>query len=393
MHAFEVVQEEDSRRGGADVPLHASSAAILHCHCFVLFGDEHRSTKHMCTNCGHDPRCKTIVQIIESFQRACETQNTYLNVFVEFPYVIGSGRLRREFLRYIDKYMRRKPSFRKSVRDFVVIGLGLKNSKRLGVLNDIYETFADRFYHHDKRAHRNTKFHFADARWEPNMWIYVKPPSHTPRAEFFEWITNFRTRIPDIPTFRAFVAAFLYDVDFPSVIKNIFGEHSPVMHGSLSSLHDDAPRTVHKIAKQYLKLRHQLIADGSEPSSRVHEAIDKYIRDRVDTLMRHLQQDIGYEDNATFFERPELLESFMTLARLDLPVLLMDVYLLCRVLRYSMSSYGGCTLIYAGDVHVKNYARFFQDYLRVPPVFSRPPSEARPGEHRRCVELHRPNAS
>ena len=161
--------------------------------------------------------------------------------------------------------------------------------------------------------------------------------------------------------------------------------------------------TVHKIAKQYHRLRNGVLK----------RALRSYLTDRVDELVQVLQHDVGLDSAPHVFAhlgQPAanggqwswlahkrawhalyMSNTYKDAIWLGAWVLLMDAYLLGRMARFSLqepSAVGGVSVVYTGDVHAGMYVRFLRDYLHVSPSVCHPLKVNTDGTVERCVPIN-----
>jgi hypothetical protein len=192
---------------------------------------------------------------------------------------------------------------------------------------------------------------------------------------------------------------------------------------------------IHKISKQVQKL---------PPALR--DLVEGYISEKLDDLMRFLERDMHYEDNARLlllsrsndsysssskssknkkktkmnkrnnnyteedtgervvvnvvdeqvrYIRVSRVMNYMSIFHIFMEhiarTFLMDVYLLSRMLYYTThpeSKHGTC-IVYAGDYHISVYADFMTRYMRLRPLghHSTPTDKLHAADVQRCVEL------
>lgn len=299
----------------------------------------------------------------------------------------------------------------------------------------------------------DVRFHHSDARSEPNVLTLLTPPlpptttsasttttTTTANADaqkqtdvLRDWIRDYHADVPDARAHRELISAFLFGTDFVRDVARASSKskaEAAVVREALSTTNtvhktpaQPTTNTVHKIAKQF----HRLEPTAQRPAMRA------YLEARLDELTRTLRDIIGYDqvvdlvlaetatatnddDNSNKREKDERavpgaalvpgaadlmrdhrslrvgshLPNFTYFMAVFNPIVLMDAYLLCRLLRYATapSSAGGVSFVYAGDAHVDYYLAFFERFLGVRPRVRRPPVYVPElDEFRRCVHV------
>jgi hypothetical protein len=184
---------------------------------------------------------------------------------------------------------------------------------------------------------------------------------------------------------------------------------------------------MHKVAKQY----HMI------PEGELKAAAKRYLEDRIEDAVSVARYDLNFDegphilaalaealaassraehhsaevsspkaDDLAWLNRFRVAHGqyyaafFPEVIRFSTHLILMDAYLLCRLLRFSFSTdkkkkAGGesarrTAVVYAGDAHSEYYVSFFVDYLGVSPsVCSKlgPPRDRRTRTTDRCVRM------
>jgi hypothetical protein len=406
-----------------DLPPAAGRAPGLG-HRVYLFGDEHFSYDNMCPRCDADAGCADIVGIIDREVAAAVARGRSLDVFMEFPYLRGEHRDTQ--LRAWDARFRAEASPVHAVKSL----LGLP-TRVYGVFSLLYRKYGARFYDHDAGAGASpatgapaVRFHYADARHEPNAAAmfrgFCQPPSPSCNAAWILALPRrcraallaFLTHVGSAARVRDLLRAFLFGTDFVADMSRLFGADFRVVRGTLAAppgAPEGAPRTMHRIARQFHKLA---------PAARA--PVRAFLDRRIDELCALLADDLDYDGCASIVcailtgrpagvaagrsaATPDL-ESFALPCRvrraqefvhallgdrgrlgrdgvllLLLPALLMDAYLLCRMMRYAtqQAAAGGTTIAYTGNAHSMLYARFFEEQLGLRAVVCHPARRAR----------------
>lgn len=406
----------------------------------TLFGDEHFSSMNQCRNCKEDPRCLTTEDFISRTEytteaRVSPNKRRELDVFVEFPYLMRSGFLRETFMKYIDRYMgygwqtttmsakkkrklRRKVVFSSLLRG--VLSSCIPSAKRsqqhgskrneeeeepaaaaeAGMLGVLYRAFRDKVYN-PSHAHDSGKnivrYHASDVRWEPNMWMYIKAPPFFPIDRFHRWMWDFCCYFSSVDTYGKLIETFLYSADFPGNLRALLGERALVTYSALSTLSDTDDnrkhRLTHKIAKQYHSLEK---VDAS-----LQQAVRRYLDDRLREILESMKNGASFDSMDSATERwtnicasEKRMRCFVEVVHIRTPGLLMDAYLLCRMLRFLYNQTSPVkiskAIVYAGQAHIGKYIDFLENYLGFVPLQKqdpwRPPSTPY-SSYSRCVKL------
>lgn len=369
-------------------------------HRVVLFGDWHFSYEHLCKPCVREQGCATVTRFIREAAAHARAQGSSLDVYLELPYVERDGPRRRRVVQALEGFMARDMGPRargktpSALLNKLLHRIAGASSTYVGVFAQLYREFRDDVYHDPgerrrppaKRAGEGeggaVRFHYGDARYEPHVALLLNAD--------VAWL---RDHVRSIDRLRALVMAILFSRDFVGDVRRVLGVATAAkvldLHAlsTLDAAHGGAGRPVHKIAKQFLRLR-----DGP-----VKAAARRWIEDRVDGLMRVLRDDVGFgvageAATTTPAGRPdagdapwrETVQQVRAAAqRATLPivmslgvwVLLMDAYLACRMLRFALQrpdAVGGMSIVYVGDAHAQFYLGLLRDYMGVAPTTCQP---------------------
>ncbi len=365
-------------------------------HRVVLFGDWHFSYEHLCKPCVREQGCATVTRFVREAAAHARARGTSLDVYLELPYVVRDGPRRRRVLQALEGFMARDMGPRargktpSALLNKLLHRIAGASSTYVGVFAQLYREFRGDVYHDlDDRRQRRTKasndageggavrFHHADARYEPHVARLLNAD--------VAWL---RDHVRTIDRLRALLMAILFSRDFVGDVRRLLGAPTAAKVLDLDALstldaaHGGAGRPVHKIAKQFLRLR-----DGP-----VKAAARRWIEDRVDGLMRVLRDDVGFggptaaaatapDTDASWKETVQEVREAAQRATLPLVmslgvwVLLMDAYLACRMLRFALQrpdAVGGMSVVYVGDAHAQFYLHLLRDYLGVAPMTCQP---------------------
>lgn len=355
-----------------------------------IFGDEHFSYDHMCDACDRSQGCATIMQFVDEQVGAARDHHAALDVFLEMPYVPARGEQRLHVLRYFDRYFRSNagpPPKGGTIRNVLmrVFGGSQPSPRYIGQLAQLYKRYHRELYDdsYKRRSADATgvRFHYTDARRDPNVDAILNGKS--------------AARWP-VELLRKVLHAFLFSTDFPADIQQALGAEgaAAVVHDTLSTIDRGKRRAVHKVAKQYHNLR-----DGNMKS-----ALRRYIEDRVDDIVGLISDVIGHnplddvlEDNPINSLRSTVRlyreEAFSLAFRYGAILILMDAYLLGRMLRFvaqQVDTTGGSSIVYVGESHAQFYVHFLRDYLGLGPILCNP---VRADNPTRCVSLMKTGAN
>ena len=262
----------------------------------------------------------------------------------------------------------------------------------IGVISQLYREFRDDFYAADAMPppdaiigdQARARFHYCDARQEVHVARLL--PIIDP-ARFHRYV-----RTSD--QLRDVMRAFLFAPDFEREVKRIFGTREAARlltrRTSRGAGGANAGMGAHKVAKQFLAL----------PEGRVRDAARRYLEDRLEDAVSVARLDLGFDrgphilaashsaqakkvDADDHFEwlgkfrrlHGQYYEAFFPeVIKFSTHLLLMDAYLLCRLLRFcccappTRAVVDRTAIVYAGDTHAEFYVAFFVDYLGVDPA-------------------------
>jgi hypothetical protein len=338
-----------------------------------LFGDYHFSYRNQCDRCDKDAACKHIVDFIQEALERSKATGTALDVYMEFPYVVGRGEARERVLSRVQElFLKDRPDYGKKVFhrgiSAALAHIFGKRPQAIGIFSLLFKRFAPYFYEHAP-GRNNQRFHYSDARFELNVKQFLSPTSRS-------WIEIFHQRIPTVERFRRLLEAFVLGhrsrATFGEQMQAIFGPSVTVFRDSLS-------RGLHKISKQVAKL----------PSD-LRSRVESFIRDKLDGICKMLKEDVRYEDGVRLlatreaptedeirdgtlaYIRASRLANYMAIftifMELIVQTLMMDTYLIARMLYYGRTSRAGVSIVYAGDYHIGVYADFLANYMGLRPL-------------------------
>ena len=335
-----------------------------------LLGDVHFSDEHACMPCKAEDGCASVVAFID---RLAADHIRQLDVFVELPYIPRAGQSghRTRALVALDRRFGTSSASntRGKLRDEA-------SDVYIGVLGHLFKHYRDRIY--DRMPHElsHMRVHFADIRLEPNVNVLLRP----------EWVAEYVTSIDML---RDVMRAFLYGQDFVGEIAQAVGP-TGARHIATTTLSADK---CHKVAKQFL----------ASPDNAIKHAVRKYLDDRLEELLDIFEHEVRFPQalkmrpTSDAFYKEWLADIWMAhvkaydwalarAVRFGLRVLVMDAYLVGRMLRFGTQ---GDAVIYVGDSHADLYARFLEDYLKLRPKSNHIANSrrSRGGRERRCVQL------
>ncbi len=346
-----------------------------------LFGDVHFSYNNACPRCTANGGCYDIVKFINKAEEHCASKNVNLDVFLELPYVAKD----RHGLDYIDTYFASNSSaavkFRNTLSKFVG-----KPPKVIGMLSKLYSTFKDKIYSHDKKQtlqdHGSAKqrFHYADTRFEHHANLITPPMSSSHNGEkVVDWMMDFHARVNSADKFCRILETFTMSKNFANDLRQLMGDKTQVLDKSLSNVNIAGKSyRVHKVAKQYLNL-----PDDLRPVA------EQYIRARIEYVRSFMIDVLNYDFHARQVQGLALDKVTSTRHELDMArsliwtglmayisqlaypgimlvccMIIMDAYMVCRMLRYMFESKdGSCVIVYTGDAHTSHYVDFMVNYL------------------------------
>jgi hypothetical protein len=417
-----------------------------------IFGDEHFAYDNLCQPCDSRNDCKDIVRFIRGLVDDTKASADTLDVFMELPYVVRDGPGRRRWLRFLDAVMGpdgRDPkdvfplksraleaspkgegrgarwpfwgggsrvsrvskvskvseaSRRSEARGVTsaMVARVLGNSpKYIGVFSQLYREFRNDLYgENDKSQQQRVRFHYCDARHEVHvqrLLPYIDP-------------VRFHRYVRTSDQLREVLRAFLFARDFPAEARRIFGtrEAARVLTWDAAA---SSSGLMHKVAKQFHAL----------PGGALKDAAKRYLDDRIDDAVSVARLDLNFDDGPHILAAAAEAASggtgpksedlawlwrfrvmhgqyyaafFPEVMRFATHLLIMDAYLLCRMLRFSFASPKAgerrTAVVYAGDAHAEYYVSFFKDYLGVKPSVCAKlgPEAGRPSRATdRCVRM------
>lgn len=341
-----------------------------------LLGDVHFSNDHACVPCRSDQGCATIMTFIDHLASSKRS----LDVFVELPYVPRNGDHHHPRARALSALDHRfGTSSATSSRGKVREG---GSDVYVGVLGSLYKKYRDHIYvHHvvDDLGGDSMRVHFADIRLEPNVNALLRP----------DWIVR---HVPSLDALRDVMRAFMFATDFTAAVAAAVGPEG-ASHVSRTSL-ASSPNKCHKVAKQFL----------AAPDGDMKSAARAHLDERLEELIDILRADIGgfpaeppkqrssdvyykeWLESARFAKVKAHQWGLARLVQFGLRVLVMDAYLIFRVMRFATR---GDAVVYVGDSHADLYARFLEGRLGLTPRSQHlaQTQRSRGGRERRCVEI------
>jgi hypothetical protein len=372
-----------------------------------MFGDYHFSYDNRCPRCSASKGCYGIVDFIEQVGKDSLANGKSLDVFLELPYVSGDKSLREQSMTWIDPYFSQNATVGAKVSNAVGRILGRKETPYIGMLSKLYRTFGNKTYNH-RRKDNAVRFHYTDTRIEANAARLIFPPMAKDPGQnerVIRWLSTLHQLIDSSDKFCDLLKAFLTSTDFVGDVQKLYGKSVIVTEAALSSAPPQSlsaassssssspaspgtTKKMHKIAKQF---------HGLPPA--MQDTVGRYIRDRLAYVKTFLDEVIDYESGVRMFKgltmggtvstaheiataRGFLYEKIQTYIKMAYwgialvgCMVLMDVYLICRMLRYLLrpdAPDGSCAIAYAGDAHISHYVDFFVRYLNLRPVYCSP---------------------
>jgi hypothetical protein len=278
-------------------------------HRVYLFGDEHFSYSNMCASpCAGDAACADIVQFIDGQVAAATESGRSIDVFMEFPYLRGERRDSQ--LRAWDARFRAEASPAHAVKEM----LGVR-TRVYGIFSLLYRRYGTRFYNHPRvgeagvsrrGASPAVRFHYADARHEPNAAAmfkgFCKPAAPACDRAWMVALPRpcrgallaFLTHVPTADRMRELLRAFLFGTDFVADMGRLFGANfrvtratlgpAPGPKGAAGAAGAAGPRRTHRIAVQFHKLPAAMRAQ-----------MRAFLERRIDELCALLRDDLDYD--------------------------------------------------------------------------------------------------
>jgi hypothetical protein len=296
-----------------------------------------------------------------------------------------------------------------------------RRPKVIGMLSKLYTTFKDRIYAHHTKGHQEGKeddtdssktlhrqrFHYGDTRFERHAHL-ISPPMSS-EDNIIEWMVDFHTRVATADKFCRILEAFITSKNFEQDMRKLMGDKTAIVDKALSNVTINGKTfRVHKVAKQYWRVPEEL-----------RPVADKYVQDRIKYVRQFMLDVLNYDFHARQFQgltlekvvstrhEVEMAHSLVSaglmayMGNLAYPglmlvccMIIMDAYMICRMLRYMYESNdGSCVIAYTGDAHTSHYADFMVNYLdghdkkvQVTPVMCRAmPNNQDSAEPQRCI--------
>lgn len=360
----------------------------------IILGDVHFSYHNQCPKCKKSEGCTSIVDFIDHKARQAIEENRKLDVYLEMPYVPSTGKLRASMLKTVDNIFRADTSLgaafgRLFEKDEI---------KLIGIFSTIYKRYHRLLYPRVgiRPPDSMIRFHYCDTRMEPNAFAMFMSKDRS--ADFIKFLFG---RPHTSQTIRAILHTFIFSTNFPADLEKCTSKpiaRRLLIASSLSSLVKGGKRTVHKVAKQYHLL----------PEGLAKTAVYKYVGDRIDYVIKYLKKEAMCDEIHDLLSELDVVDSieipvadfashmrtmkvamlyqlFSVVMKFFVPVILMDTYLLCRLLRYAHapSPTNGTSIIYVGDAHAQYFVHFLKDYMHVEPLSCFPRKD-----DNRCVTTH-----
>jgi hypothetical protein len=358
----------------------------------LILGDQHRSLRGACGSC-EPPSCANVNELLHALIDWSAATGRDLDVFAEMrlvPERTRRGRaaqIRRMEKRYEENYGTWVARARQRILE--TVRLEWLFGKHPGYLVEVFYEFRHRFLHvRDQKD--NARFHYADGRVETlmeklNMDLFALFRDDEQGSRLKATIKFYQT-YESVKHLERVLLALCFskraDVDIPKIMSTKKQARSASKIRQIKH-HPLIRNGMYKIAKQVHKL---------PPAER--SSLRKFAKDLLarDILQLYSRQGDDRKDNQLspgtiaflnemHFKR--LKESLLSLSGPDQDssilkeahafaqslllaktLVLMDVYLLARMLYYvRRQAPGSTTVIFAGDIHAENYRDFIAMYL------------------------------
>jgi hypothetical protein len=284
----------------------------------LLMGDVHVDRgPGLCRNCA-PPECLQVSEFVDLLGLEAQMAGGVVDVFYELPW-------RHPLLLY----------------------------PRELLWSELQSAHGDQMY--SARMADGKRVHYADIRFEP-LLQHLHPfffgagqlPPHQTR-----WLAE---ALPSIEEYGRVLDVFVLSDDAPGALRGILqGSRVPV-YEQVYTLVDEyswaetvAGQRVHRIRKQLLKL-----------PQRLRSAVLKMYAANREQLVSSGARSWS-EGVAKFRRGEDLASSGVALVQLLGATLLMDVYLLCRLLHYITRQDCSGAVVVAGQAHIETYLRFFSE--------------------------------
>jgi hypothetical protein len=330
----------------------------IHDHEIIVFGDQHFSYDNLCANPCNKPECELITAFIQRYVKNAKKTGKTLDVYVELPYVPKDLVRKSAQISKIEDSTRNNVA---SLEDFMdeSDGREKEQQQRLGIIGHIFKVFGKHLYDEETKMignASNVRFHYADARFEKNTLMLI--PTDVDRlVSSLDWDGSRLVRV---------LAAMIFGTDFGLSLP--IEERRLVFPASLSTWRG---RTVHKIAKQFLKL----------PAGMLKDRLRLYLDMRVNRVVPWVRQlrNCSRSD-------PESCKEIVIYIR----SVLMDAYLLSRMIYYATQKQAskGVSIIYVGHAHAMEIVTFLREYAQMPPELCDTKQNINTDNVQRCVQPH-----
>lgn len=384
---------QTTKRISGPVSLHVFHDVGRTGNTLYLMGDFHESLANSCAACTL-PDCESVVKMIADFM-ARET-GLQIDFYQEIPF-----KDKTQTFAQIKKHT-------EDVRGYL---------DGEDTFRDVYLQFRDSFYKRSGPSH--VRFHYADIRDEQNVFSLTnftmllmdcvaslfdtttKSDTFDKACKFMLLIMYFLDHLSDRDKYRRFMQIYLYDDNYYNNVNKLFNSSLAKFVNKIlrrpsafdELFHKDTQTSlpghpnIHRVRKQMLKLplkqqaAIQLFFDDSlEAMLSRHADFNEVVR-RFQRLLPGSVFAQGPTACKAWIAQLHTLDKDMILKLaeslsflfLHSCVLLMDTYLMARMLHYTNAEKPmDVGIIFAGNFHVENYLTFLTKYMHLKPDDSIP---------------------
>lgn len=292
----------------------------------ILLGDEHFSNAETCNECENDSKCTTILDVLKRLKKS-----NPMDIFLESPVVLKKYRSKLKKI--------------------------IKTSNKKGWLSHVTKQYVNSLYGHEKKDSKGLRVHYGDIRLHPSLYplqlltSILEEKTKDDVKIALSIIDDFKGKT----YFKRYFDACIKRDNYPAEMEKLFGERSHLYwyEDELTSFNG---KQVHRIRKQILKLPSQLqrrlLRYYEDESRDIME--DYYMFTYKDSRREFIETDGDYDLEAGFIIREGIFKWYM---------LLMDIYMLARMLHYIQLGTQKNVVCFAGTYHAYNYNLFFTKYM------------------------------
>jgi hypothetical protein len=351
----------------------SSLSGPVSCHVFkvpggvtvVLLGDVHTGRSYLCGSC-QPPKCQDLPQLISSLERKCaEASDGRLLVLAELYYSNGNLDMDRGYLK----------TYRNRSADMLA-SLAAHPRQRFYRPPPSAKAGDDQPRSRFMCCDIRTEYHIAPLMATAIELMEMSDAAGGVSAGSREVMQRLSTGEAVTECLWSFLQSHTFDVDFGKVMGDVY----PVLMNSLGL---GGTGTRHIVCRALEDL----------PDANVRQSIVEQLFAKPLASLRWQDYDMVCRHVAAAHAESPSLTALQRVAAgggrclAHACALLMDVYVMCNLLRFSQSAAGYC-VVCAGDLHIQTYKRFLTSALRLRPHFSASVQHREGGSIlRRCIPL------